>query len=157
MVHRERPAYMRSWPYCTLWSCSGDGQQGCEGHLTAIYRAAILIYRVLRGCSNSGKRADMCRYRACAVHPSSAMMRLLWMAVIGPSMFAHCTATETMEGCKIAIMDFNDPAFGLPPCDEEIRYRVLLLLHVHLVDLCCITSLKPFAFCKRTDPTQGQY
>ena len=76
---------------------------------------------------------------------------------MGPSMFAHCTATESMEGCKIAIMDFNDPAFGLPPCDEEIRYCVLLLHHIRHAHLFCITSLKPVTIGKRADPLQGQY
>lgn len=49
------------------------------------------------------------------------MRRYLWLAVTAACIWACCTATRNTDGCKIAIMDFNNPAFGLPTCDEDVR------------------------------------
>lgn len=59
--------------------------------------------------------------QACVV-----MTALLWIALAGTWMWASCIAADTMEGCRIAIMDFNDPELGLPHCDVEARYSFLL-------------------------------
>ena len=57
-------------------------------------------------------------------------MRLLWAILIGGSTLSCCTAAESMEGCKLAIMDFKDPAFGLPPCDDDTRLLMHCIVHV---------------------------
>lgn len=49
-------------------------------------------------------------------------MWILWVVIVGAGTWSHCTAAEPMEGCKLAIMDFNDRAFELPPCNEDTRW-----------------------------------
>ena len=50
------------------------------------------------------------------------MMRILWVIIMGASALSLCTAAEPMEDCRLAIMDFNDPVFDLPPCDMNTRW-----------------------------------
>lgn len=56
-------------------------------------------------------------------------MRILWVIIIGASTWPQYGAAGPMQGCKLAIIEFKEPAFELPPCDEDTRWPMPQSLH----------------------------
>ena len=95
----------------------------------------ILLYILLGKLMACG--FDCTQIRASHKESQTVTMRVLLLIILGTGTWSGCTAAGPMEGCKLAIMDFKDPAFGLPTCNEDTRWlRVPFLQVLHLGLLC---------------------